>query len=200
LLRRIDTDDLKQRKPDSFTGPAYNHRRTIMNSFDLAACVALVIAVYSGFATGLLRSGITILAYLLAMPLAMGVVAAMSPQLQDVHGTPLAQNWLQFFAAFVVIGVALGKIGRILLDEAVGSEAGFGDRLAGALLGAVRIGMVATTLVLVFDRLVPAERQPLFLEGSRLRPLLSLAGAKGFRSLPPEVASLIDRLKQERRI
>lgn len=171
-----------------------------MNTFDLAASAALMIAVYSGFSTGLLRSAITILAYLLAMPLAMGAVAAMSPQLQDVHGGPLAQNWLQFFAAFVVIGVALGKIGRILLDEAIGSEAGFGDRLGGALLGAVRVGMVATTLVLVFDRIVPEERQPRFLEGSRLRPLLSLAGAKGFRSLPPELASLIDRLKQERRI
>ncbi|BAM92513.1 conserved membrane hypothetical protein [Bradyrhizobium oligotrophicum S58] len=171
-----------------------------MNTFDLAASAALMIAVYSGFSTGLLRSAITILAYLLAMPLAMGAVAAMSPQLQDVHGAPLAQNWLQFFAAFLVIGVALGKIGRILLDEAIGSEAGFGDRLGGALLGAVRVGMVATTLVLVFDRIVPAERQPRFLEGSHLRPLLSLAGAKGFRSLPPELASLIDRLKQERRI
>ncbi|CCD87045.1 conserved membrane protein of unknown function [Bradyrhizobium sp. ORS 285] len=171
-----------------------------MNPFDLAACIALMVAVYSGFATGLLRSAITILAYLLAMPLAMGAVAAMSPQLQDAHGAPLAQNWLQFFAAFVVIGVALGKIGRIMLDEAIGSEAGFGDRLAGALLGAIRVGMVATTLVLVFDRIVPPERQPRFLEGSRLRPILSLAGAKGFRSLPPEVAGLIDRLKQERRI
>jgi len=113
-----------------------------MNTFDLAASAALMIAVYSGFSTGLLRSAITILAYLLAMPLAMGAVAAMSPQLQDVHGGPLAQNWLQFFAAFVVIGVALGKIGRILLDEAIGSEAGFGDRLGGAFLGAVRVGMV----------------------------------------------------------
>jgi len=171
-----------------------------MNSFDLAACAALVIAVYSGFSTGLLRSAITILAYLLAMPLAMGAVAAMSPQLHDVHGAPLAQGWLQFFAAFIVIGMALGRIGRIMLEEAIGSEAGFGDRLGGALLGAARVGMVATTLVLMFDRLVPAERQPRFLEGSRLRPLLSLAGAKGFRSLPPEVASLIDRLKQEQRI
>ncbi|MGC2774772.1 MAG: CvpA family protein [Bradyrhizobium sp.] len=171
-----------------------------MNAFDLAACAALVIAVYSGFSTGLLRSAITILAYLLAMPIAMGAVAAMSPQLQDSHGAPLAQNWLQFFAAFLVIGVALGKIGRIVLDEAIGFEAGFGDRLGGALLGAIRVGMVATTLVLVFDGLVPPERQPRFLEGSRLRPLLSLAGAKGFRSLPPELAGALDRLKQDRHI
>ncbi len=171
-----------------------------MNHFDLAVYAALVIAVYSGFSTGLLRSAVTILAYLLAMPLAMGAVAAMAPQLQTPANSPLAQNWLQFFAAFLVIGMALGKIGRIMLDETIGPEAGFGDRLGGALLGALRVGMVATTLVLVFDQIVPRDRQPGFLEGSRTRPLFSFAGAKGFRSLPPEAASAIDRLRQERRI
>jgi membrane protein required for colicin V production len=87
-----------------------------------------------------------------------------------------------------------------MLEEAIGPDAGLGDRLAGAALGAIRVAMVAITLVLVFDRIVPPDRQPKFLEGSQLRPLLSLAGQKGFRSLPPEVAAMIDRLKQEHRI
>jgi membrane protein required for colicin V production len=171
-----------------------------MNSFDLAICLALVIAVTSGFRTGLLRSAIIILAYLLAMPLAIGAVAAMSPQLQPQPDSLLHQNWLQFFAAFLVIGTALGKIGRIMLDEAIGPEAGIGDRLGGAALGALRVAMVATTLVLVFDQLVPIDRQPAFLNGSQLRPLFSFAAQKGFRTLPPELAAVIDRLKQERRI
>jgi membrane protein required for colicin V production len=38
------------------------------------------------------------------------------------------------------------------------------------------------------------------LAGSQLRPLLSEAGQRGFRSLPPELAAAIDRLKQEQRI
>lgn len=171
-----------------------------MNSFDLAVYAALAIAMVSGFNTGLLRSAVTILAYLLAMPLAMGVIAAMAPEHQPQADSLFQQNWVQFFAAFLVIGVAFGKIGRIMLDEAIGSHAGIGDRLGGAALGALRVGMVATTLVLVFDQLVPIERQPAFLGGSQLRPLFSLAGQKGFRSLPPELAAVIDRLKQERRI
>jgi membrane protein required for colicin V production len=52
----------------------------------------------------------------------------------------------------------------------------------------------------VFDQVVPANHQPPFLAGSRLRPLLSAAGQMGFKSLPPEAAATIDRLKQERRI
>jgi membrane protein required for colicin V production len=56
------------------------------------------------------------------------------------------------------------------------------------------------TLVLVFDQLVPADRQPAYLVGSQLRPLLSAAGQRGLRSLPPEVVALIDRLRKDRRI
>jgi membrane protein required for colicin V production len=39
--------------------------------------------------------------------------------------------------------------------------------------------------------LVPSDRQPAFLAGSRLRPLLSLAGQMGFRSLPPDVVAYV---------
>jgi len=86
------------------------------------------------------------------------------------------------------------------LDDAIGTETGFGDRLGGAVLGATRVGLVAITLVLIFDQLVPADRQPAWLAGSQLRPWLSAMGQKGFRSLPPEVTAYIDRLKQDRRI
>jgi len=47
---------------------------------------------------------------------------------------------------------------------------------------------------------VPADRQPAFLNGSQLRPLLSQVGQRGFRSLPPDVVAYIDRLKRDRRI
>lgn len=171
-----------------------------MNSFDLAVYVALLIAVYSGFSTGLLRSAVNILAYLLAMPLAAAATASLAPLLQAQPVSPFLQNWVLFFAAFLLIGMAFGHLARMLLDEAIGPEAGFGDRLGGAALGAVRVGMVATTLVLVFDQLVPVERQPGFLTGSQLRPLFSLAAQRGFRSLPPEAAAAIDRLKQQQRI
>jgi membrane protein required for colicin V production len=89
---------------------------------------------------------------------------------------------------------------RMAVDDAIGPSAGIGDRLGGAALGVVRVGLVAITLVLVFDQLVPADRQPAFLNGSQLRPLLSEVGQKGFKSLPPDVAAMIDRFKRERRI
>ena len=96
--------------------------------------------------------------------------------------------------------MGLGKLARMALDDAIGSEAGMADRLGGAALGAVRVVLVATTFVLIFDKLLPANREPAFLKGSQLRPLFSTAGQMGFRSLPPDDAATIDRLKKERNI
>ena len=171
-----------------------------MNSFDIAVYLGLVIAAVTGFNTGLLRSAVTILAYLIAMPLAVWAMSMISPQIDSKLSSPLTQNWLLFFGVFLIIGMALGKVARMAIDEAIGSEAGLGDRLGGAALGAVRVGLVATTFVLIFDQLVPISRQPAFLNGSQLRPLFSAAGQKGLRSLPPDVTATFDRLKQEHRI
>jgi len=171
-----------------------------MNSFDIVVYVGLLIAVVTGFNTGLLRSAITILAYLFAMPIAVWATSALAPQLDGKLGSPLTQNSLLFFGTFLIAGIVLGQCARMMLDEAIGSDAGIGDRLGGAALGAARVGLVAITLVLIFDQLVPLDRQPAFLTGSKLRPLFSAAGQMGFKSLPPDVAATVDRLKREQRI
>jgi membrane protein required for colicin V production len=169
-----------------------------MNSFDAAIFIGLLIAVITGFNAGLLRSGVTILAYLIAMPV---TIWAMSMLYRGVGiELSLTQNSPFFFGIFLVIGLVLGKFMRMAVDDAVGPSAGIGDRLGGAALGVVRVGLVAVTLVLVFDQLVPSDRQPAFLNGSQLRPLLSEVGQKGFKSLPPDVAAMIDRFKRQQRI
>jgi membrane protein required for colicin V production len=170
-----------------------------MNSFDIVVYLALVIAVVAGFRAGLLRSVITILAYLVAMPISVWIMSLLAPAIGG-GDAPLTQNSVLFFGIFLAAGILLGWLARMALDDAIGSETGFGDRLGGALLGAVRVGLVAVTLVLIFDQLVPADRQPAYLADSQLRPWLSMVGQKGFRSLPPEVTAYIDRLKRDRRI
>ncbi len=52
-----------------------------MNSFDIAVYAGLAIAVVTGFNTGLLRSAITILAYLFATPIAVWVMSIVAPQI-----------------------------------------------------------------------------------------------------------------------
>ena len=171
-----------------------------MNMFDAVVGLTLIVAIVTGFNTGMLRSAITILAYLVAMLLAVSAMSLISPRIEGNIASPLAQNPLLFFAIFVIVGMGLGKLARMLLDETIGSDSGIGDRLAGAALGAVRVGLVATTVVLLFDAFVPGDRQPVFLTTSQLRPLFSAVGYGGYASLPPDVAAVIDRLKKERRI
>src|ERR1700730_10871779 len=171
-----------------------------MNSFDAVVYLGLVVAVVTGFNAGLLRSAVTILAYLIAMPIAVWAMSFVSPGIDGKFSSPLTQNTLLFFGIFLAVGIVLGKLMRMALDETVGPQAGIGDRLAGAALGAVRVGLVAVAVVLVFDQLVPSDPQPTSLTGSQLRPLLSVAGQRGFKSLPPDIVAYIDRLKRDRRI
>src|ERR1700747_549735 len=120
-----------------------------MNSFDLVVYAGFAIAIVAGFNTGLLRSALTILAYLIAAPIAVWVMTKIAPQLGGGSASPMMQNWGFFFGVYLALGVAIGKMMRTALDDAIGADAGIGDRLAGAALGAVRAGLVATTVVLV---------------------------------------------------
>jgi membrane protein required for colicin V production len=171
-----------------------------MNSFDAAVYVVLAAAVVAGFRAGLLRSAVTILGYLVAMPLAVWVTSLIVPQTAGNPIVPLTQNFMIFFAVFVVSGVVLGTLLRMAVNDIAGSEIGIGDRLGGAALGAIRVFLIAVTMVLIFDLLIPATLQPAFLAGSRLRPMLSAAGARGFRSLPPEATAMIEQFRRDHRI
>jgi len=170
-----------------------------MNTFDIAVLLGLVIAVGTGFSTGLIRSAITIVAYIVAMPITVWAMSFVPPLTENTN-SPLMQNAGFFLGAFLVIGMVIGKLARIPVDEAIGTDIGLVDRFGGAALGAVRVGLVATSIVLVFDQLIPSYRQPAFLQDSQLRPMFSAAGQKGIRALPPELTATIDRLKRERHI
>ena len=165
-----------------------------MNTFDIAVYAGLVVATLAGFRTGLLRSAVTILAYVFAMPIAVWVMSYVPP-LDEQYRSPLPHNVGFLLGVFLIVGMVFGKFARMMVDEAVGDEPGLVDRFGGAALGALRVGLIATSVVLVFDRLIPAGRQPAFLEGSQLRPILSSVGQRGFRSLPTEAVAAIDHLR-----
>jgi membrane protein required for colicin V production len=202
MLREVagaqrDTDDFRDRIPVSLTKP--NTREfSPMNNFDIVVSIALLAAIASGFKAGLLRSAVTILAYLFAMPIAVMIMSLVPTD--GRAGSTVLQNSPLLFGVFLVTGIVLGKFLRMAVEDIVGPEAGLADRFAGAALGAVRIGLVAITLVLTYDRLASSGPQPAFLAGSQLRPLLSVVGQKGFNSLPPDLVAHIDRLKRDRRI
>jgi membrane protein required for colicin V production len=101
-----------------------------MNSFDAAVSLGLVVAVVTGFNAGLLRSAVTILAYLIAMPIAISAMSLMSPHIGGNISSPLTQNSLLLFGIFLIVGIVLGKGMRMALDDTFGPGGGIGDRLA----------------------------------------------------------------------
>jgi membrane protein required for colicin V production len=164
-----------------------------MNPFDTVVYAAALVAAVIGFRVGLLRSLTTILGYVVAAPLA---IAATPTVAASLPGFTAGQAWIALVVAFLVIGMILSAVLGWAARGFTGNVGPF-DSVAGALLGAVRIVLVAVAIVLVFDRLIPPGREPAFLAGSHLRPYLSAAGQLGLKSLSPEVEQYIERLKRE---
>jgi membrane protein required for colicin V production len=176
-----------------------------MNSFDACVYAVALVAIIAGFRAGLLRSMATIMGYLAAMPVAVGATPFVARLVMRAPATSasvapdMADSWL-LLAVFVGAGIGFSALLRAAVTETVGERIGLLDRLAGAMLGALRVALVAITLVLVFDRIIPPGRQPAFLAGSQLQPILLKAGQAGLKSLPPEATAFIDRLRNARHI
>ncbi|MEW6768527.1 MAG: CvpA family protein [Pseudomonadota bacterium] len=167
-----------------------------MNTFDAAICLIAIVAIVVGFRAGVIRSAATILGYISAAPIAVFLTAFITKGLAGSFDISTDLKSFIFICVFIAIGYVLGALLRFSIDEAVGPARSLLDQLLGAVLGAVRIGLVAVTLVLVFDRVIPAGREPGYLVGSKLQPILLKAGKQGLRSLPPETAAYIDQLKR----
>jgi membrane protein required for colicin V production len=169
-----------------------------INTFDAAVYLCLFLAVVMGFMSGLLRSLATIFGYVAAMALTVALAPRLAQLVTGPFKLPPAQTWVAFVLFFVAAGMAISALLRFSVRELVGEKISIPDRVAGAMLGAVRVVLLAVVLVLIFDRIIPAGREPAFLKGSQWRPVLSMAGQQGLRSLPPDVEAYIDRLKKER--
>jgi membrane protein required for colicin V production len=169
-----------------------------VNLFDGAVYLCLAVAVIAGYRSGLLRSLATIFGYVIAAPVAVALMPILTPILVERIKLPPAQTSLAFFAVFIVIGLVLSALLRSAVGEISGPRISAPDRAAGAFLGAIRVVLLAVVMVLVFERIIPAGREPAFLAGSTLRPVLSQAGQEGLRKLPPDIIEFIDRTKRER--
>jgi membrane protein required for colicin V production len=131
-----------------------------MNPFDAAVIIIALVAVINGFRSGLLRSLATIFGYVCAMPLAVAAAPYLIPVLNNQFHLSPAQNWLALFGVFFAIGFVLSALLQLAVSAIAGPDVGLPDRAAGAVLGAVRIVLLAVVMVLIFDRIIPAGREP----------------------------------------
>jgi membrane protein required for colicin V production len=174
---------------------------TTMNHFDAAVLIVVLILAILGFRAGLLRSLADILGFVIAAPLAVALTPYFSPAAAGrtaVASSPFGTGSLMFFGLFLIGGLLLAQLMRQMVAGLAGDDIPLFDRCAGLVLGPTRAFLVAVTIVLIFDRIIPSGYDPEFLRGSKTRPWLSLAAQRGLKSLPPETTDYIDRLKRER--
>jgi len=171
-----------------------------VNAFDLVILAAVFVAVVMGYQAGLLRSLATIVGYLAAAPMAVAIAPGLTTFAFGSATLPPYATSLALCIVFLALGIAVSALLRVAVGEFIGPDIGLVDRVAGAALGVARIGLVAVLVVVIFDRIIPADRLPQFLAQSQLRPYLSAAGQKGLQSLPPDIEAYIDRIKRERGI
>ena len=169
-----------------------------MNLFDAAIYLFALVAIVTGFNAGLLRSLATILAYAVAVPIAIALTPRLGPLLIARGLITPDQATYVTFGLLLVIGFVLGVVMRGGVAGLTGDHTVFIDRVLGAALGAIRIVLLAVLLVMIFERMIPPGQEPAWLTESKLRPMLSAAGAAGLRALPPDTAAYIDRLRKER--
>ena len=171
-----------------------------MNVFDVIVITAVVVGIVIGFNAGLLRSLATILAWLIAAPVAVAITPRLTTLAFGQNAASSNQTSLLLCVALIAIGLIMSAVMRAAVSEFVGPDISLFDRVAGATLGFVRISLIAVLIVVIFDRLIPTDREPQFLAGSRLRPYLSAAGKAGLQSLPPEIDEYVDQLKRQQGI
>ena len=169
-----------------------------MNIFDAAVIGFALLAVVLGFNAGLLRSLATILGYVIAAPFAVAVAPPLAHYVAGSVDLSGGGGALVLFAVFLVSGMVISALLGRAIGDMVGTGIGPLDRVAGAMLGAVRTVLLAVLMVMIFERIIPPDREPDWLSQSRLRPVLSAAGRQGLRALPPDVIAYIDRMKKER--
>jgi membrane protein required for colicin V production len=170
-----------------------------MNPFDLTIGLGLAAFMSLGFYSGFLRSLATIIGYVAAAPIAVAATSYVSPALAGDTAPPWARNLVLFFVVLLVIGAAVARLLRHGLAELIGDDVDIVDRIVGALFGAARVALVVLPVVVMFDRYVPAERQPHFFAGSKLKPFFSAAGQRGIDALPAEATAYLDKLTRDRR-
>ena len=70
-----------------------------------------------------------------------------------MYAESVSGNWLVVCITFIAVGLIMSAVFRLAVNEFVGPDIGLFDRLAGATLGAVRIGLIAVLVWYLWKRM-----------------------------------------------
>ena len=165
-----------------------------MTQFDLIAVAILAVSGLIGFARGALRELTTVIAFIVAVGVALLALRWTGP---------LARQWLHpawigniaallggFLLPYMVIRLIGAAITRGVHD--VGALGGL-DRVAGLGVGLVRGFVILGVFQLVFAAATPRERMPAWISGAALYPAAADSAA-ALKALEPEGLAVAGKL------
>lgn len=165
-----------------------------MTLFDLIAVLILLVSGLVGFARGAAREVITVIAFLLAVVIAIFGLRISGPIARHfIHPGALA-NAAAILLVFAVVYIILKLLGSGLTRQIQQTEAlGTLDRIVGVGFGLVRALVLLGVFYLVFNAATPAERMPQWIKGAFLYPL-SAASGRTLMALAPRGSAVASKV------
>jgi membrane protein required for colicin V production len=166
-----------------------------VNWLDLTLGLILLMSVISGFAEGLVKSGIGFVASILGLVLGLQyyreVGVSLRPYIHEVSHANLAGFLIVFFGISILASVAAGILARFVREVHLGTV----DRIAGGAFGLVRGVFFATVIIWAMLAFMPASNQ--LIAGSRLAPGVMYAARRVADSSPEDVRESFRRSYRE---
>jgi membrane protein required for colicin V production len=148
-----------------------------VTAFDVVALLILLVSGAIGFARGGAREVVTVLAFVLAVIIALLGLRLLGPLARGVIHPSLLANAATVLVVFVFSYALLWMAGRALTRQIRQAEALSGlDRAVGVGFGLVRALALLGVFYLLFNVATPPERAPHWIKSAALYPLSGAAG------------------------
>lgn len=156
-----------------------------MTQFDLIALAILAVSGLIGFARGALRELTTVIAFVLAVAIALLSLRVTGPFARHWLHPAWAGNVAALLAGFLVSYIAIRIVGAGLTRSVreVGVLGGL-DRVAGLGIGLIRGFVILGVFQMVFTAATPKERMPQWISNAALYPAAA-DSAKALKALEP---------------
>ncbi|HWA61799.1 MAG TPA: CvpA family protein [Caulobacteraceae bacterium] len=156
-----------------------------MTLFDVAAGLVLLVSGLIAFIRGATREVTTVVAFLLAVGIALFGLRFTGPIARHAIHTAWMANAAAGLITFIAAYIVLRVIGGMLTQQVRQTALSGLDRLLGLGIGLVRGAVFVGAVTLLINAATPPERMPAWISKARLYPFATSA-ANGLRALAPE--------------
>lgn len=148
-----------------------------MTVYDLIALAVLAVSAALGYVRGGAREVVTVIAFILAIVVAMLALRVSGPIAHHAIHTRFLANAAAILVVFAIVYAILRLIGwRLIIRRIPGADASRTDRLLGIIFGLVRGVVALGVLFLLFTVATPPERTPHWVTRAAFYPLSRTAG------------------------